>query len=77
MLQALQHMHLPKPEAGIDYADPQTGEITETFDLWWQDANIAVIAGEENSRKAGAVTVYPSKIDPNVIAEAVRTALNK
>ena len=74
LVNALAATGVLKPEAGIDWLNPATQEIEETFDLYWKDQGVAVIYGEQSIRKAGDITIYPADSDASVIAEAVRQA---
>ncbi|WP_443743521.1 DEAD/DEAH box helicase [Sutterella sp.] len=74
LVDALAETGIPKPEAGIDWINPATQEIEETFDLYWKDQAVAVVYGEPGIRMAGNVTIYPADTNASVIAEAVSQA---
>lgn len=74
LVDALAENGIPMPEAGIDWLNPETQEIEETFDLYWKDQGVAVIYGETSVRKAGGITIYPADADASVIAAAVGQA---
>ena len=74
LVDALAATGIPMPEAGIDWLNPETQEIEDTFDLYWKDQAVAVIYGETSVRKAGGITIYPADADASDIAAAVGQA---
>ena len=77
IVDALSQQGVPKPEAGVDWINPATGEIEETFDLYWSSQQLAVVYGEPAIRTNGGITIYPETTDVAVLVEALKAACNE